>query len=73
MPSFIINNSQDGWLVDINDLKATVDKLNTLLDSPEEVSLAGQKAKENFVKHYGQVHSFEKVKGFWKEIVNEQL
>ncbi|MBT4516373.1 glycosyltransferase family 4 protein [bacterium] len=72
-PSFIINNSQDGWLVDINDLKATVDKLNTLLDSPEEVSLAGQKAKENFVKHYGQVHSFEKVKGFWKEIVNEQL
>lgn len=71
--SSIIDDQQNGWLVDINDLDTTVEKINMLLDSPEEVVNVGKVAKEDFIESYGQVKTFKIVNNFWQEIVNNKL
>jgi len=71
--SFIIQDKNTGWLVDINDLNGTVSKLDELLNNAEEVSQVGSKAKEEYLEHYSQEKTFDKVNNFWIEIVNEQL
>jgi glycosyltransferase involved in cell wall biosynthesis len=68
--STIISNNKNGWLVDINDLEDTIDKINGLLNSSEKVSQAGEQARLDFIEQYGQSKTFVRVKDFWLKIIN---
>ncbi len=72
-PESIITDKHNGWLVDINDLAATRDELNYLLNKKDLVAGVGHKAREDFLRDYSQVASYKKVEDFWYRIVNDQL
>lgn len=72
-PRTVISDDIDGWLVPIDDLDTTVEKLDSLLDQPDKVKLVGLTAKTEFLSRYGQKASFEKVRSFWYKIMNNQL
>ncbi len=72
-PMSIIIDKHNGWLVDINDLPATLNQLNYLLDKKEVVLAAGHKAREDFLRDYSQMATYKKVEDFWYKIVNGQL
>lgn len=72
-PESIIVDKHNGWLVDINDLSATKEQLNYLLDKKEVVLAAGHKAREDFLRQYSQVATYKKVENFWYKIVNDEL
>lgn len=71
-PSVIISDQENGWLVDIDDLEATIAKLDELLDNNEKVTQVGQKAKDSFIRDYGRKNTFDRVQDFWLKIVNQQ-
>ncbi|MBU1203307.1 glycosyltransferase family 4 protein [Patescibacteria group bacterium] len=72
-PSAIIEDGQNGWLVDINDLENTTAKLVYLLDNEDLVKLIGIKIKQEFADTYSRGRTFGQVKDFWFKIVNNQL
>ena len=72
-PGAIIEDGKNGWLVDINDMDATVRKINELLDNDSMVKEIGQKIEKDFAKDYSREQTFEKVGDFWLSIVNDQL
>lgn len=69
-PSTTISDDKNGWLVDIDDLEGTVNKIDELLDNPEKVAQAGSLAKHDFIENYGQSKTFARVKDFWLKIIN---
>ena len=71
--SFIIQDAKNGWLVEINDLKGTIERLEQLLDRPEVVGQVSLQAKKDYIEHYSQDKTFTKINNFWQEIVNKNL
>lgn len=69
----IIEDNHTGWLVDINDEKQTLDKLEYILEHEEEVEKFGKQAKEDYLVRFGQDKAFERVTDFWYKIVNNEL
>jgi len=69
----IIDDNQDGFLVDINSRRNTVRQISQLLDQKSLVESAGQKAKHDFRLRYSQQATFIAIKDFWLDIVNHKL
>lgn len=66
----IINDNQTGWLVNINNLQQTVDKLDYLLSNHQEVERVSLIAKEYFLTNYAQANTYQKISDFWQKIVS---
>ncbi|MDP2812139.1 MAG: glycosyltransferase family 4 protein, partial [bacterium] len=68
----IIEDGKTGWLVEINDLPSTVEKMNKILSS-DNLKIVGQQAKHDFMRDYSQKNTYEKIQEFWWQIINDKL
>jgi glycosyltransferase involved in cell wall biosynthesis len=68
----IIEDGKNGYLVEINDLEGTVTALDKIISS-DNLKIIGQQAKHDFIRDYSQKNTYEKVKEFWWQIVNDKL
>ena len=72
-PQDIIKDNINGYLVEINNLDQTLDKLDYLLNNKDLVEQAGKEAKKNFLLKYSQKETYKKVEELWYNIVNNRL
>ncbi len=72
-PQDIIKDNINGYLVEINNLDQTLNKLNYLLDNENLVKQVGKEAKNNFLLKYSQKETYKKVDELWYNIVNNRL
>ena len=66
----IISDKRNGWLVPINHLPATIDKLDLLLSDQSAVQRTGQRAQTDFLENYNQAKTYQKILDFWQKIVS---
>lgn len=68
----IINDNQTGWLVAINNLKQTVDKLDLLLSDYALVEKVGRVAQAEYALSYDQALTHQKILDFWQKIITAE-
>ncbi|PWB39064.1 MAG: hypothetical protein C3F02_00385 [Parcubacteria group bacterium] len=66
--STIIDDEQTGWLVGVNNLKQTVDKLDLLLSEHDLVKLTGSAAQKKYAASYSQALAERKIFDFWQRL-----
>lgn len=67
--STIIRDGQTGWMVGINNLYQTVDKLDLLLSDHAQVVAAGRAAQAEYRASYNQATTQQKILDFWQKII----
>lgn len=67
----IIVDNQTGWLVPINNLAMTVNKLDLLLSDHVAVEQAGQNAQKLYREQYDPQKTTQNILAFWQKILNK--
>ena len=66
--AYIIVDGKTGFIVPVNDLDATVDVLDEMIDYPEGVKLLGTNAREAYTAQYASERSVQKIVELWASL-----
>ncbi|MEK7584485.1 MAG: glycosyltransferase [Patescibacteria group bacterium] len=66
--AYIIEDGKTGFIVSVNDLDATVDVLDEMIDYPEGVKLLGMNAREVYKARYTSERSVQKIVELWASL-----
>ena len=72
-PQDIIKDNNNGWLVEINNLDQTLNKLNYLLNNEDLIIKVGKEAKNSFLLKNSQKETYKKIERLWYNIVNIKI
>ncbi len=69
--TWVIRNGENGWSVPAGDSSALAKKLTELYQSPEQLSIAGKIAREQFDQSFSAKHCVEQTIDVYEKCINE--
>lgn len=64
----IVTDGITGFIVPVNDLNATADVLNEMMNQPEQTKQLGEWARDRYLESYASERTVERIISLWKRI-----